>query len=62
MRGWCHTCHNTGEVDCYCGGDLCVCGGGTGYGTDICPTCDGEPDDGSDDFEGCDGEDEGVEL
>lgn len=39
-RPWCDTCHNTGEVDCYCGGDLCVCGGETGCGTDFCPKCD----------------------
>jgi len=24
-RGYCDTCQNTGEIDCYCGGDLCVC-------------------------------------
>ncbi|WP_182466801.1 hypothetical protein [Sphingomonas gilva] len=36
---WCETCHNTGEVDCYCGGDLCVCGGFWGNGTDPCPDC-----------------------
>lgn len=41
-NGYCDTCHNTGEVDCYCGGDLCVCGGETGYGTDFCRECDGE--------------------
>lgn len=33
----CPTCNNTGEVDCFCGGDICVCG------KDIlpCPDCDG---------------------
>jgi hypothetical protein len=41
MKGYCDTCHNTGEVDCYCGGDLCVCGGENGDGTDVCPSCDG---------------------
>lgn len=24
--GHCERCYNTGEVDCYCGGDLCACG------------------------------------
>jgi len=24
--GWCSECQNTGMVDCYCGGDVCVCG------------------------------------
>lgn len=24
--GYCDRCNNTGEVDCHCGGDLCVCG------------------------------------
>ena len=23
---YCVTCQNTGEIDCHCGGDLCVCG------------------------------------
>ena len=23
---YCDRCHNTGQIDCYCGGDLCVCG------------------------------------
>lgn len=23
---YCDRCNNTGEIDCYCGGDLCVCG------------------------------------
>lgn len=45
--GWCSTCQNTGEVDCYCGGDLCVCGGENGDGTDPCPDCDGMEDDGA---------------
>ncbi|WP_156679369.1 hypothetical protein [Sphingomonas profundi] len=58
MRGpgsWCETCHNTGDIDCHCGGDLCVCGGGNGDGTDPCPDCHGEP--GHDgDFDDCFGE------
>ncbi len=33
---WCEECHNTGELDCYCGGDICVC---TNYGTYPCPKC-----------------------
>lgn len=33
---WCERCHNTGELDCHCGGDLCVC---TNYGTYPCPDC-----------------------
>jgi len=24
--GYCAECQNTGYVECYCGGDLCVCG------------------------------------
>lgn len=38
MSGYCATCNNTGEVDCYCGGDLCVCENG---GVEPCPDCDG---------------------
>lgn len=45
MRGYCDICHNTGEVDCYCGGDFCVCGGDNGGGTNECPKCHGNPDD-----------------
>lgn len=33
---YCEHCHNTGEVDCYCGGDLCVC---ENNGTYPCPHC-----------------------
>jgi len=33
---YCFTCCNTGEVDCYCGGDLCVC---RNQGTEPCPDC-----------------------
>ncbi len=35
--GYCDTCNNTGEIDCYCGGDLCVCGAQV----EPCPKCDG---------------------
>lgn len=35
---YCDRCNNTGEVDCYCGGDLCVC---DNYGEMVCPRCDG---------------------
>lgn len=45
---YCDICQNTGEVDCYCGGDLCICG----QETIECPKCGGgrdreeDPDDG----------------
>lgn len=42
---YCETCYNTGWVNCYCGGDLCVC---ENNGEELCPVCDGMPDD--DDF------------
>lgn len=35
---WCDACLNTGVVDCYCGGDLCIC---DRYGTAPCPACGG---------------------
>lgn len=35
---YCERCYNTGELDCYCGGDLCVCERG---GTYPCPDCGG---------------------
>ena len=35
-EGYCDRCGNTGELDCHCGGDLCVC---TNYGTKPCPYC-----------------------
>lgn len=38
MSGYCATCNNTGEIDCYCGGDLCVC---ENNGVEPCPDCDG---------------------
>lgn len=39
--GYCAECNNTGEVECHCGGDLCVCG----EDTLPCPVCDGRCDD-----------------
>lgn len=33
---WCDACQNTGELDCHCGGDLCVC---ENNGTYRCPRC-----------------------
>jgi hypothetical protein len=33
---WCEHCQNTGELDCYCGGDLCVCDNNGSY---PCPHC-----------------------
>lgn len=36
--GYCERCCNTGEVDCYCGGDLCACGDETRP----CPVCHGD--------------------
>lgn len=46
---YCDRCNNTGEVDCHCGGDLCVCG----RQEYTCPRCDGRSwrDDVFDDFE-----------
>lgn len=35
----CPRCSGWGEVDCRCGGDLCVC---TNYGSAPCPLCYGE--------------------
>jgi len=37
--GWCETCHNTGYVNCYCGGDLCIC---ENNGEEECPSCGGD--------------------
>ncbi|HRE42774.1 MAG TPA: hypothetical protein PKY87_02260 [Terricaulis sp.] len=45
---YCHCCNNDGVVNCYCGGDLCVC---ENYGEMDCPRCYGastddyDPDD-----------------
>lgn len=36
--GWCSHCQNTGWVECYCGGDLCIC---ENNGEEPCPYCDG---------------------
>lgn len=35
---WCDTCQNLGEIDCECGGDLCIC---LNYGSMPCPDCHG---------------------
>lgn len=35
----CPKCDGAGSVECYCGGDLCVC---TYYGDRPCPLCNGE--------------------
>lgn len=40
-EAYCYDCHNTGCVDCQCGGDLCVC---MNQGEQPCPHCDrGQP-------------------
>lgn len=35
----CPRCSGDGTVDCYCGGDFCVC---DNHGERDCPTCHGE--------------------
>lgn len=35
----CPKCDGWGDIDCHCGGDLCVC---TNYGERTCPVCDGD--------------------
>ena len=35
----CPRCSGYGYIDCYCGGDLCVC---ENYGERDCPLCHGE--------------------
>ena len=35
----CPRCSGWGEIDCHCGGDLCVC---EYYGEKPCPLCHGE--------------------
>lgn len=35
----CPRCSGWGEIDCHCGGDLCVC---ENYGQAACPLCGGE--------------------
>lgn len=37
-KPYCHHCNNTGWLDCYCGGDLCVCDNNGEY---PCFHCDG---------------------
>lgn len=39
LPGWCSTCQNTGWVNCYCGGDNCICENNGEY---PCPECDGD--------------------
>lgn len=38
-------CGGSGHVDCYCGGDFCVCHYHGGTECDGCPDCEGEDDD-----------------
>lgn len=33
---WCDACQNTGWINCYCGGDLCICDNNGEY---ECPYC-----------------------
>jgi hypothetical protein len=33
---YCYDCQNMGTVNCYCGGDLCIC---ENYGEIPCPAC-----------------------
>jgi hypothetical protein len=35
----CPRCMGAGEIDCHCGGDLCVC---MNFGDAECPLCHGE--------------------
>lgn len=35
----CPNCMGSGEVNCYCGGDLCIC---DNYGDAPCPVCHGD--------------------
>ena len=42
VEPWCSMCHNTGSINCHCGGDLCVC---DNNGEEPCPFCDGTGDD-----------------
>lgn len=47
---YCDRCNNTGEIDCHCGGDLCICGADTLE----CPQCggrDGPCDEYPDDYD-----------
>lgn len=43
---WCFHCQGMGTVECFCGGDLCVC---LNYGERDCPVCHGDGDDGEGD-------------
>lgn len=36
VEDWCDECHNMGEIECRCGGDLCVC---SNNGRIECPKC-----------------------
>lgn len=38
-RPQCPRCDGAGEVNCHCGGDLCVC---DNYGDALCPLCAGD--------------------
>lgn len=35
---YCEECNNSGEIECWCGGDLCVC---MNHGSKPCPACGG---------------------
>ncbi len=37
---WCEHCGGSGETECYCGGDFCIC---DNYGVAVCPYCEGGP-------------------
>jgi hypothetical protein len=48
MSGYCDHCNNTGWLNCYCGGDLCIC---DNQGETPCFHCEGVgADDGDDDY------------
>ena len=38
-EGWCDLCQNSGYVECYCGGDICIC---ENNGERECPRCRGQ--------------------
>lgn len=46
--GYCSECQNTGFVECYCGGDLCIC---ENNGEEPCPACGGASEFVCDDIE-----------
>lgn len=56
-KPWCERCHNTGEVDCHCGCDLCVC---ENNGSEPCPACGGDCCDDDGEGEYLDDEQEGA--